>query len=299
MERLASHHVNYVEPGQAVAFKDECLRGHGTRQEGDVLKASVAGFIEKTSKLLSVLPVRSRYQAKVGDVVVGRVKEVGDKKWLIDVRGTQYAFLDISAIHLPGSVQRRRTKEDQLQMRDYFVQGDCISAEVQSIKTDGSFNIHMRNLKYGKLVTGVLVTVQQSLVRHLKSHMVSLPMGVDLVLGHNGIIWVTHSKTKAQQLHYEKLAEFYKQRTISIPNALRYEISRIRNCIELLNRCFLTVSVVTILLCYLRAQELNLPTSQILQRQNQKSISTFVESQYQIVKEREIRKEVEKILEQR
>ena len=46
------------------------LRGHGTRQEGDVLKASVAGFIEKTSKLLSVLPVRSRYQAKVGDGIL-------------------------------------------------------------------------------------------------------------------------------------------------------------------------------------------------------------------------------------
>ena len=68
----------------------------------------------------------------------------------------------------------------------------------------------------------------ESLVRHLKSHMVSLPMGVDLVLGHNGIIWVTHSKTKAQQLHYEKLAEFYKQRTISIPNEVTISSTEVR-----------------------------------------------------------------------
>ena len=74
-----------------------------------------------------------------------------------------------SAIHLPGSVQRRRTKEDQLQMRDFFVEGDLLSAEVQQVKSDGGFALHMRNLKYGKLVTGVLVKVQQVNLLQIKS----------------------------------------------------------------------------------------------------------------------------------
>ena len=42
------------------------LRGHGTHLKGELLVASAAGFVEKTSRLLSVLPARSRYQPKVG-----------------------------------------------------------------------------------------------------------------------------------------------------------------------------------------------------------------------------------------
>jgi len=282
----------YVEPGQRLARKEDFLRGHGTQQKDEYYLASTAGFVEKTSKLLSVLPVRCRYIPKVGHIVVGRIKEVADKRWKVDIQSCQYGNLDISAIHLPGSVQRRRTKEDQLQMRDFFVEGDLIAAEVQQVKSDGGFNLHMRNLKYGKLVSGVLVKVQQNLVHHLKFHMVSLPMGVDLVLGHNGSVFITHSKTEVQQRHYENLAEYYKQETISIPNQIRQEIARIRNCIQVLNRCFITVSVVTILLLYERAYELNLPTSHILHHQNEVSLKTYVESQF-TTRESEIRSRVQ------
>jgi len=283
-----SIHSVYKEPGERVAGKDEFLRGHGTRLNGRDLVASTAGFVEKTSKLLSVLPVRSRYQPSAGHVVVGRIVEVCDKRWKVDCNSCQHATLDISAIHLPGSVQRRRTKEDQLQMRDFFVEGDLLSAEVQQVKSDGGFALHMRNLKYGKLVTGVLVKVQQSLVRHLKSHMIDLPNGVHLVLGHNGMIWVTASRNQAEQRRYEELAEFYQQKTVSISNEIRHEIVRIRNCIDLLNRSFLSISVCTILLAYERSLELNIRTSQILHKENVTLISTYVESNQRLVKERQI-----------
>ena len=58
----------------------------------------------------------------------------------------------------------------------------------------------------------------ESLIRHLKNHMISLPNGVDLVLGHNGFIWITHLKTENQRKRHESLSEIHQLRTIPIPN---------------------------------------------------------------------------------
>jgi exosome complex component RRP4 len=86
-------------------------------------------------------------------------------------------------------------------MDEYLLVNDLICAEVQQTKTDGTFNLQMRSLKYGKLVNGLLVIVQQELVKQLKTHMTTLPTGVDLKFGHNGMIWITYTKTKLQRDH--------------------------------------------------------------------------------------------------
>ena len=67
-----------------------------------------------------------RYSGEVGDVVVGRIIEVGQKRWKVEINGRQYAILMLSSIHLPGGVQRRRTAEDQLNMRQYFEVGPLL-----------------------------------------------------------------------------------------------------------------------------------------------------------------------------
>jgi exosome complex component RRP4 len=40
------------------------------------LVSSVSGVVEHVNKLVVVKPLRSRYQADVGDVVVGRITDV-------------------------------------------------------------------------------------------------------------------------------------------------------------------------------------------------------------------------------
>ena len=50
-----------------------------------------------------------------------------------------------------------------------------------------------------QLRNGQLVTVPAILIRRLKSHFISLPCGVDLILGLNGYIWVSKSVKAAEQ----------------------------------------------------------------------------------------------------
>ena len=104
--------------------------------------------------------------------------------------------------------QRRKLESDELQMRQFFEEGDLLVAEAQAFFADGAMSLHTRSLTYGKvpvlcylsmlkilivvqLRNGQLICVPPILIRRLKSHFVSLPCGVDLILGLNGYIWVS------------------------------------------------------------------------------------------------------------
>jgi exosome complex component RRP4 len=80
-------------------------------------------------------------------------------------------------------VQRRKSAEDELAMREFLVEGDVISAEVQQIFHDGALGLHTRSLKYGKLAHGSMVAVSSKLIKRCKNHFHELPCGVFLVLG--------------------------------------------------------------------------------------------------------------------
>ncbi|GAB9470267.1 Exosome complex exonuclease rrp4 [Globisporangium polare] len=189
------HHIVVVTPGQVISTETGAfLRGHGTYMSNNELIASVAGVVEKVNQLITVRPLVSRYIGEVGDIVVGRVTEVANKRWKVDVNGQQDASLMLSSVTLPGGAQRRRTYEDQLQMRNFFVENDLISAEIQEVRYDGSLSLHTRSLRYGKLENGQFVQVAPPLVKRVKQHMVTLPgIGVDLILGTNGFMWISRS----------------------------------------------------------------------------------------------------------
>ena len=48
------------------------MRGHGTYMKNGALYASVAGVIQRVNKLISVTPLKTKYQGEIGDVIVGK-----------------------------------------------------------------------------------------------------------------------------------------------------------------------------------------------------------------------------------
>lgn len=58
------------------------------------------------------------------------------KRWRIDLQSRQEAHLLLSAVSLPGGVQRRRTQEDELNMRSVFKEGDLVSVSKLKIKVN-------------------------------------------------------------------------------------------------------------------------------------------------------------------
>lgn len=78
------------------------VRGHGTYEENGDLKASVAGVKEQVNKLISVRPLKSRYNGQVGEVLVGRIMEVQQKRWKVDTNSRLDSALLLSSVNLPG-----------------------------------------------------------------------------------------------------------------------------------------------------------------------------------------------------
>ena len=63
-------------------------------------------------------------------MVVGGV-QIGGKRWKVDINSRQAATLMLSAVNLPGGIQRRRTNVDELNMRAMYIEGDAISVSAQ------------------------------------------------------------------------------------------------------------------------------------------------------------------------
>ncbi|KOB67585.1 Exosome complex exonuclease RRP4 [Operophtera brumata] len=139
--RLASERVNhcvaslnelprFYTPGEVITGVQDFMRGHGTYIEDEYIKSAVAGVMQKVNKLICVTPLKSRYVGEIGDVVVGRILEVQQRRWKVETNSRLES--------------RRRSAEDEQTMRKHLQEGDLISAEVQNIKSDGTLSLHTR-----------------------------------------------------------------------------------------------------------------------------------------------------------
>nr|XP_061800702.1 exosome complex component RRP4-like isoform X3 [Nerophis lumbriciformis] len=221
IRKLVSHSLSagdrrdLVVPGDVITSDSGFMRGHGTYVDEEKLTASVAGEVQRVDKLICVRPLKTRFNGEVGDVVVGRITE------------------------------RRRSAEDELTMREYLLEGDLISAEVQSVFSDGALSLHTRSLKYGKLGQGVLVQLSPSLIKRQKTHFHNLPCGASIILGNNGFVWLY--PTPGQQ--EEEAGGFYTSlEPVSLSD--REVISRLRNCLLALAAHKVLLFDTSVLYCY-------------------------------------------------
>ena len=214
------------------------VAGHGTFVAPDTqqIYASIAGVVHMQDRVICVKPIRSYYRPDVGDVIVGRIVSVDHGRWLVDVNSYQHAVLNLTAINLPGGVQRRRDEEDKLHMREFFQEGDLISGEIQQVGTfDGKIMIQTRNQKYGLLKNGVLLKVDNNKIRRMKNHMMEFfsEPSIGLIIGTNGYVWI-------EALRKGKTTE-------PITEKERIQIAVLRNAIMILDQAKIPIFKDTIL----------------------------------------------------
>lgn len=200
---------------------------------------------------LQVMPLKTKYVGEIGDVVVGRITEVQQKRWKVETNSRLDSVLLLSSVNLPGGELRRRSAEDELSMRRlsdrlkafwvlgwllnlyrYLQEGDLISAEVQQLYNDGALSLHTRSLKYGKLSQGTLVKVSPSLIKRRKTHFHQLPSGVSVILGNNGYVWLSPTQLDAD----EGAGGGFTQNLTQVPKQDREAIARMKNCVLALSQ---------------------------------------------------------------
>ncbi|KAF2719657.1 hypothetical protein K431DRAFT_304949 [Polychaeton citri CBS 116435] len=256
IDSLPSHRsTTVITPGEKITDDVQWMRGHGTYIapiDEVTIRSTLAGTLQKTNKLLSVVPLRARYNPEIGDLVIGRVVEVQSRRWKVDVAAPLLANLPLSSINLPGGTLRRRTSVDELNIRSFFCEGELIVAEVQSLFQDGSASLHTRSLKYGKLRNGYFLSVigqggGAGVVRS-KRQIFTLQTArrsggeLQITLGVNGYIWIAKHAEDAEmekevginRLEEQASSAMYSSQNDDIGPDTRREIARVAGCIRAL-----------------------------------------------------------------
>ncbi|KAH5137613.1 hypothetical protein HBH69_228340 [Parastagonospora nodorum] len=264
-----------VTPGEHITSDPQWMRGHGTYiPAGETtIISTVAGHMHKTNKLLSVQPLRARYQPEIGDLVVGRIVSVQTKKWSVDIAAPMLASLPLSSINLPGGILRRRTAVDELNIRTFFSEGDLLVAEVQSLHQDNTASLHTRSLKYGKLRNGLFTSLSGAgggilsrrggVVRSRRQvFTLNTAAGeIDVVLGVNGYIFISKHIKPAEDVSINRLDEgvsetLYSSQNDDIEPAVMREITRVSSLIKGLVACGMRVDEDMIVKVYEGAVEM-------------------------------------------
>ena len=273
----AARNTNMLTPGQTVTQDPQWMRGHGTfisetEDEDATIRSTLAGTLQKTNKLLSIVPLRARYTPEIGDLVVGRIIEVQSRRWKVDIAAPLLANLLLSSINLPGGILRKRTTVDELNIRSYFSEGELLVAEVRELFQDGSASLHTRSLKYGKLRNGCFLSVSgqgggAGVVR-AKRHIFTLQTSrqggeIDVILGVNGYIWLAkHSDEKREDVGLNRMEEvvstsMYSSQNDVIAAETRREIAKVSGCIRALVEGGVKVDEETVRRAYEAALELD------------------------------------------
>ncbi|UYV70252.1 EXOSC2 [Cordylochernes scorpioides] len=182
---------NIYCPGDDISTDNRLMRGHGTHCIDGRIISSVAGICERVNKLVTVRPLKTRYAGEIGDLVIGRILEVQQKRWKVDTNSRMDSVLQLTSVMLPSGETRKKTVEDEFMMRSFLKEGDLISAEVHNIFNDGAISLYSRSDKYGKLENGTLVKVSPTIIKRCKSHFHILPCNVNAIIGLNGYIWLS------------------------------------------------------------------------------------------------------------
>ncbi len=74
------------------------------------LVASVVGAVDRVNRLVTVRGIGGVYYGEVGDVVVGRITKVMQKRWKVDINSRLDGILLLSSINLPTGELVRMSK---------------------------------------------------------------------------------------------------------------------------------------------------------------------------------------------
>ncbi|MDR0911932.1 MAG: exosome complex protein Rrp4 [Methanobrevibacter sp.] len=180
---------DFVVPGQLLA-EDEFFSGRGTYKDQKKIISSLTGRISIRNKRISVVPLKTKYIPKRGDVVIGEVTDVRFSLWEVDLNSPYSGIL-------PGSEVFGREKKD---LNRVFKVGDVLFAKVVDVDEVKKVKLGLKGRGMGKFRGGLLVNISPTKVPRLigkKGSMINMikdKTKCKIVVGQNGLVWVRGDK---------------------------------------------------------------------------------------------------------
>ena len=177
---------NVVIPGEVIAKGGDYLPGEGTEKKGDEVISNRYGLAEENNRLIKVIALSGTYQARRGNVVIGKVENITFNGWVIDLDSPIGAFLSLTEV--PRYV-------DKSGLSEVLDIGDMVVAKIVGVNARG-IDLTIKSRGLGKIEEGLIVRVNSNKVPRIigkEGSMINLikkEAGCNITVGQNGLIWI-------------------------------------------------------------------------------------------------------------
>jgi exosome complex component RRP4 len=182
-----------VVPGELVGEGRFYTPGVNTMKILDRVFATTVGIVRAEGKRLDVISLKSFYQPRVRDIVIGIVKESSVAGWTVDINSPFLAFLPVS------EYPEKRIRLSRDNIGKILESGAVITGAVKDASIFSSTVLTMKGRGFGVVSSGTLLSITASKVPRLigkRGSMLSVierATGVKLTVGQNGRI-IVHSE---------------------------------------------------------------------------------------------------------
>ena len=174
-----------VIPGQVLA-DDEYYSGRGTFKDNGKVCSSLIGLVSLRNKKIRVIPLKSKYVPKKGDVVIGKINDVRFSMWDVDINSPYSGIL-------PAFEVFGREKKELNKVYDV---GDVLFLRVVDVDEIKKAKLGLKGRGMGKFKGGIIVDIAPTKVPRLigkKGSMINMikdKTKCKIVVGQNGLVWV-------------------------------------------------------------------------------------------------------------
>lgn len=175
-----------VVPGDLLAISSK-KAGPGTYSEGGKIFASQLGIKSVRPDSISVVPFAGQYMPIRGDLVVGKIVDIGPSNWLVDINSPYPSPLHVNEV--PWRVEFGETGK-------FMSVGDIVLLKIVGVDEMKRIQVSMQEHGLRKLAGGMVIEVSPSKVPRVIGkngsmiQMLKNMTGCRIYVGQNGRIWI-------------------------------------------------------------------------------------------------------------
>ena len=192
-----------VAPGELLAEGDHLL-GDNSFKVGTRIYSACIGIFEVDGTRVTVVPLKGGYFPRVGDLVGGRIVDVGLSGWTVDIRAPYEAMLPASETPGPRGPRRRDLSES-------FDVGDMVLSQVLAFDRTRDPLLTVKGPGLGKISNGRVVDISAAKIPRLigrKGSMISMlkrETGCQITVGQNGVVMVWGKSPENERVAVEAI----------------------------------------------------------------------------------------------
>jgi exosome complex component RRP4 len=212
MDQKIKEKREIVVPGEIITDDENALPGDWTIKQGKNIVAIRLGLVDKSDRLIKLIPLTGVYIPRRGNVIIGEIKDITMNGWMVDIGGPYGAFLPLR--ECPGFVE-------ESEMEQVYGIGDLIVTQILDVKrTSVDLTMKARDKGLGKIREGLVMRVnphrvprvigkEGSMIRLIKDSTFA-----NITVGQNGLIWIKGDNIESE-LFAKAAIEFIIENTTS------------------------------------------------------------------------------------